>query len=187
MGSVTTFLRGSAACDIIEDRPERTDCQTVEDNFLRVLGVRVALGRDFIASDGVPGAPRVAMIRHSLWTRRLGSDPSVIGRPLNLDGRPTRIVGVLPADFELPTLGSSEILVPLQIAPPQRGQLAQPPAFLGAVARLKPDVTAQQAHAALQPLFREMLATIPAGMRNDITMRVRPLSERQAGGARPQA
>jgi len=185
--SVTTFVRGSAACDVIEDRPERTDCQTVEHNFLTVLGVRVALGRAFIASDSVPGAPRVAMIRHSLWTRRFGSDPSIIGRPLNLDGRPTRIIGVLPADFELPTLGSSEVLVPLQIALPQRGQPSPPPAVLGAVARLKPGVTARQAHAALQPLFREMLDSIPAGMRNDITMRVRPLSDRQAGGARPQA
>jgi len=184
--AVTTFLRGSLACDVIEDRPERMECQGVEGNFLQVLAVRVVLGRDFTASDDLPGAPRVALIRHSLWVRRFGSDPSVINRVLNLDGRPTRIVGVLPADFQLPDLGSAEILVALQIAPTREGQPVQAPAVLGGIARLKPGVTPQQAHDALQPLFSEMLADIPSGLRNDVTLRVRPLRDRQIGSAKPQ-
>ena len=68
--SVTTITAGSAACDLTEDRPERLGCLSVESNLLRVFGVRVAAGRDFLAEDGTPGAPRVALIRHGLWMRR---------------------------------------------------------------------------------------------------------------------
>ena len=50
-------------------------CGPVDHNFLRVLGVRVALGRDFVPEDDVRGAPRVALISHGLWVRRYGADP----------------------------------------------------------------------------------------------------------------
>ena len=185
--SVTTFFRGAAPCDVMDDQPERLSCLSVEANFLRVLGVSVAAGRDFTPADDVPGAPLVALIRHSLWARRFGLDPNAIGRALNLDGKQVRIVGVLRPDFELPNLGGSEVLLPSQIPPIPRGAHVQSSGFLGGIARLKPGVTPQQAYAALQPLFRQMLENVPAAFRREVTLRLRTLRDRQMGDARRQA
>ncbi|MGH9371548.1 MAG: ABC transporter permease, partial [Vicinamibacterales bacterium] len=80
-----TATTGTRTCDVAEEQPERVRCGTVEYNFLRVLGVSVAVGRDFAPEDDVRGAPRVALISHGLWVRRYGADPSVVGRMLTLD------------------------------------------------------------------------------------------------------
>ena len=83
-------------------QPEGLRCDHVEHNFLRVLGVRVALGRDFAPEDDVRGAPPVALISHALWVRRFGADPGVVDRTLSLERATSllqaRIIGVLPPD-----------------------------------------------------------------------------------------
>src|SRR6185369_11879742 len=61
-----------------------------------------ALGRWFTDAEAVPGAARVAIISHGLWTRRFGADARVLGRVVSLGGSPTSIVGVMPADFTFP-------------------------------------------------------------------------------------
>jgi predicted permease len=175
---VTTHHAGATACDLMDQPPERAGCLAVEHNFLRVLGARVVAGRDFTSQDDIPRAPRVALIRHSLWMRRFGGDPRAVGRTLDLDGKRVPIVGILPADFELPNLGDSEILLPQQLGiVDPRG----PTGFLRAYARLKPGVTPAQAHAALDPLFQAMLQNAPAAFRKEVNLRVRPLRDRQMG------
>src|SRR5262249_49242058 len=59
--------------------------------------------------------------------------------------------------------------------------------MLGAIARLKPGITPKQAHAAIQPLFQEMLAHVPAAFRKEVTLRVRPWRDREMGDATRQA
>src|SRR4030095_16791025 len=68
--SVAAMDTGS--CDIAEERAEQVRCGVVDSSFLRVLGVRVALGRDFAPQDDVRGAPPVALISHDMWVRRYG-------------------------------------------------------------------------------------------------------------------
>jgi predicted permease len=143
-----------------------------------VLGVRVIAGRDFTAADGAPNSPRVALIRYGFWKRRFGGDPSVAGRNLSLDGQPVTIAGVLPADFELPTLSSAEVLL---------SQGLGPNSFLRAYARLKPGVSARQAYAALQPLFQQMRDNAPAAFRKEVGFRLRSLHELQMGDIRRQS
>src|SRR5262245_10891649 len=94
-------------CLIVEEQPEGLRCGSVEHNFLRVLGVHVAVGRDFAPEDDIRGAPRVALISHALWVRRYGADPRVVERTFTLETsrRPVEqvsIIGVLPPDFEMP-------------------------------------------------------------------------------------
>jgi putative ABC transport system permease protein len=178
--SVTGIVPGGYACDLTEQQPVRLDCLDVEANLLRVLGVKVVAGRDFTSGDDAPGAPRVALIRHSLWLQRFGGDPDAIGRTLSVDGRPVSIAGVLPADFELPNMGNSEILLPMQLAP---GSPQGPTRLLRAFGRLKPGVTIPQAYAALQPLFQQMLKNVPPSFRSEVTLRVRSLHDRQMGDA----
>jgi hypothetical protein len=75
-----------------------SQCTTA--NFFDVLGVRPALGRTFRPEeDQAPRGNPVALISHSLWERRFGSDPNVIGRQVEIGRRPFTIIGVAPADF----------------------------------------------------------------------------------------
>jgi predicted permease len=143
--AVTTTSDVGTPCDVTDQHPERLLCASVESNFLRTLGVRVALGRDFTRGDDVRHAAPVAIISHDVWTSRFGADPGAVGRTFDLDGRRTAVIGVLPAGFVVPG-GQSDILRPEQ-------QLdGFDAALLAAFARLKPGVTPKQAEAAIAPI-----------------------------------
>src|SRR5262249_6361141 len=58
-------------------------------------------GCDFAFDEEKPGAPRVAILSHNFWQRRFGGEQSVIGSAISLRGRPTTVVGILPANFAL--------------------------------------------------------------------------------------
>ena len=178
--AVTSFQAGAIACDLTEVSPLRMRCLRVEGNFLDTLGVRLAAGRSFTAEEDRPNGPRVALISHALWRSRFAGDPGAIGKTISIDGAPTRVAGVLPADFVMPTLTAADILLPeaLDEARERQGRA------LRAFARLRPGVTLPQAQSALQPYFARMLATVPPRFRKEITLRVRPLRDRQVGDAR---
>ena len=181
--SVTAMvaLVGTRTCEIAEGQPEGLRCDLVEHNFLRVLGARVALGRDFAAEDDVRGAPQVALISHALWVRRFGADPGVVERTLSLERGSSllqaRIVGVLPPDFEMP-FETADILFPAQMRP------LDPKSPFGmsttVLARLRPDVTPDRARLMLQSQWPQIMQ-LPPGFREE--WRVRPVRDRRVGDA----
>src|ERR1019366_4806212 len=138
--AVTSFQAGAIACDLTEQSPLRMRCLRLEANFLDTLGVRLAAGRNFSAEEDRPNGPRVAIISHALWRSRFAADPAAIGKTLNIDGTPALVVGVLPADFIMPTLTHADILLPeaLDEARERQGRA------LRVFARLKPGVTLPQ-------------------------------------------
>src|SRR5215467_3178150 len=136
--SVTSILGNGMPCDLTEERPERLNCARVESNFLDVLGVPVSLGRNFTAEDDRKGAPPVAIISPALWQRRFGSVPWAGGKRLQIDGKPVRIVGVLPPNFESP-LGEPDLFLPQQLRPVDPNQTGS--RFFTTIGRLKPGVT----------------------------------------------
>ena len=71
-------------------------------NAFALLGVKPILGRDFLLSDQQPGAAPVVILRNDLWRSRFGRSPSVIGATVRLNGVPTVVIGVMPADFSFP-------------------------------------------------------------------------------------
>jgi len=73
-----------------------------------------SLGRNLIPADAETGAEPVAVIRESLWRRRYGADPGIIGRQLAIGGQPRTVVGVMPDTFEFPS--SPEVWMPLEEA-----------------------------------------------------------------------
>ena len=81
------------------DQSERVLVGKVNANFFPMLGVRPALGRDFLAEEDRPGAGRVAMLSHELWKRGFGANPNVAGMTAALDGEVYTVVGVLPEGF----------------------------------------------------------------------------------------
>jgi putative ABC transport system permease protein len=81
---------------------EKLEGLRVSDGFFRVLGIRPALGRDFLPQEDRQGAPRVAILSHGLWQRRFGGDPALVGRTISISEIPFTIVGVLPAGGQDP-------------------------------------------------------------------------------------
>lgn len=173
----------AADCDLTSDRPERLTCASVEATFLPVLGIAPLAGRNFTHAEDLPNGARAAILSYGLWRNRFASDVGIVGRTIQLDGVATTVTGILPRQFELPTLTKVDILLPQALNPagqrrPNTGRL------LRAFGRLKPGVTIEQARNALTPYFARTLQFVPAGFRKEVHLLVRPLRERQTQDAR---
>ena len=136
--------------------PEALVGQNVSYPFFNALGVHPAIGRAFTEAEDKPGAPRVVVLSNGLWRRRFGSDSSIVGRPIVLNGIDFTVVGIMPADF-------ASVLQPdAQFWAPLRYDVTLPYAcrtchHLRVVARLRPG--AAQSEAARQ------LAVLAANLR----------------------
>ena len=171
-----TSTRGASDCDITDTNPVRLSCAQVEWNFLPVLGIEPAAGRNFRPEEDQPNAARVAIISHALWQERYAADPRIAGRQTLLDGAPATIVGVLPAWFEFPTLVKVDILIPQRLnhaVERKRESVTMVTAF----GRLKPGASIDRAKAALAPFFANFLKTVSPAFRKEIKLEVASLSD----------
>jgi len=114
----------------------------VTPDLFSVFRVSPILGRTFTDEETLPGRFRVAVLSHSMWQSRFGSDPNVSGRTIQLNGAAYTIIGVMPAGFSYPD--RAELWRPLPIDP---AKLDPGPHYLNVVGRLKPDITLAQAQA----------------------------------------
>jgi predicted permease len=113
-------------------------------DFFPILGVQPAHGRVFKPEEFEAGADNVIVLSDRFWARRFGSDPGVVGRRIQLDGKTVEIVGVMPPGFEHPILwGPVDIWQPLAFTP--EGKTNRGTNYLSSFGRLKPGVTIQQA------------------------------------------
>ncbi len=134
-------------------------------NFFSVVGVQAALGRTFRPDEDVPGNHRVLVLSHSLWQRRFGGDPRVVGKSYDLGGYGHTVIGVMPPDFEYPDK-RVEVWRPFgaQLANYGSGRVARGLRVLG---RRKPGVSFSQAQAEMDVItqqFRQEFPTdYPAG------------------------
>ena len=166
--------------------PERVHAAVVTTNFLTVLGVSPAMGRDFIAAEGHPGAPGVALLTDSMWRRNFGGSPAAVGKIVSLNDRAYTVTGVLPREFRFPGDDDVELIVPFQdtgFAWTDRGHI-----ILQVFGRLRPGVTLRQAATELQAITERDRANIPpffqhALLRNPLVLV--PLREWLVGDRRP--
>jgi putative ABC transport system permease protein len=121
--------------------PERLAMTSVTADFFKVLGINPILGRTFQEGEDTEGKNAVCVISHGLWQRRFGGDPNIVGRTLNLNQKPTQIIGVMPAAFKFPR-AETDLWVPLAF----NATRTAPYAFQ-VLARLKPGVPLAQAQA----------------------------------------
>lgn len=183
--AMTSEQTGAHECDLTEGKPAQLSCESVEGNFLSVLGVSPIVGRNFLPQEARPGGPDVALISNSLWLSHYSRDPGIVNKTIEIDGSSVRVVGVLPQDFVMPRLQAVDVLFPMAV-----NEAADRSANGGygsprrAFARLKPGVTVQQAQAELQPLFQYDLKSVPSELRYDFHLKVRSLRERQMQNAR---
>ena len=93
--------------------PGEVSVSSVSSEFFDMLGVYPALGRSFLPAEEKTGAESTAIISDPLWHREFGGDPAVLGRPVQIDGKPTTIIGVMPRGFQNPLLSADvDIVLP---------------------------------------------------------------------------
>lgn len=120
-------------------------------DFFPMLQVAPAHGRVFKPEEFEPGADNVIILTDRFWSRHFGSDPNIVGRMIQLDGKTVQIIGVMPPGFEHPLLwGQMDIWQPLAFAPDAKANRSG--GFLGSIGRLKPGVTMQQAEQSMVAL-----------------------------------
>ncbi len=120
---------------------------SVSPGLLRLLGVRPILGRLFETGDGLQGTTDRILLAEVLWRNRFGGDPNVMGRTIVVNGRESRVVGVVPASFQFPDTATS-VWTPIDDRnPDSRVGLV--------VAAVAPGVPHADAEAVAQALTRE--------------------------------
>ncbi|HZI61978.1 MAG TPA: ABC transporter permease [Pyrinomonadaceae bacterium] len=150
--------------------PERLLGAAVSADYFPLLRVKPVLGRVFTHDEDKPGAPSVIVLSHSLWQRRFGGDPNIIGREVNIGGK-TTVVGVLPAGFQYPISDEQQdfwepIFSATFMTKDLREERAQ--RILSLIARLKPGLTLDQAKAELDLLSRQIEQQSPISNTNTI-------------------
>ncbi|HEX4066728.1 MAG TPA: ABC transporter permease [Acidobacteriaceae bacterium] len=139
--------------------PVRVKVVRITANFLPVLHVAPAQGRNFFSNEDREGGPAVALLSHRLWESRFDSDPRIIGRSLTLDDKPWTVVGVLPAHFVFPDPAlEPDVYIPADLSADTALASAEITIdFVQPIGRLRNGVTLQQAQAELR-LFVESRA-----------------------------
>jgi predicted permease len=143
---------------------EQLQVQLVSGSYFPVLGVSAGLGRVLTeADDQNVGAHPVAVVSYAWWQQRLAGNPSAVGQTITIDNTAYTIVGVAPRDFFGTTVGSApDLWIPLAMEkqmPPAHweGRTNENFQDLFLIGRLKPGVTAQQANAAVNLVFKQSL------------------------------
>jgi len=163
-----------------DDNLERVAAEIVTDNYFQVLGTTPVAGRGFGPEQRVQGGEPVAVISYSLWQRRFGGDPAIVGKPLRMNAHEFTIIGVAPAGFSGSLRGLAvDVWVPASIgayvgmgaeAFTSRGDRG---AFV--YARLEPGVTMEQAQARMSVVARQLTAAYP-GNWTDVTKKGRRIT-----------
>jgi len=175
-----------------DDRVERILLIGTSPNYFELLGATPALGRTYTQSEWVPGFLDGVVISDGLWKRQFGSDPHIIGRQVRVDEDPYTIIGVMPPDFRHPAnteFGEIEMWTAAGFtgdpwpSPPQRGARSLP----GALGRLKPGITLEQAQRRLDVLTASLQQSYPNEYPKQLgwTLRLEPAQTSLTGNVRP--
>ncbi len=154
--------------------PERIGGSSVSSGFFDTLGARPLLGEPFHQGAADPSA---VVLSERLWVRRFGSDPSIVGRTITLNGRPRQVIAVMPRTFVWPVITSQPSATdtgPELWVPGGPGDVPRPAVsedvdmtgyrntgYLRSVARLKPGVTFEQARAEMASLGSRLSQMYP--------------------------
>lgn len=148
----------------LADQAERIDLAQTSANFFDVFGVGPQQGRLFVLGDEQAGHAPVVVLSDALWRRRFASDPSMIGKPVTLDGNTYTVVGVAPPGFQYPDR-TEAWLPPLKLAPELNPSIEptqrRGSGYLSAVALLKPGVTVAQAAGEMETITSRLRQQYP--------------------------
>jgi putative ABC transport system permease protein len=140
--------------------PAQLRVARVTPSFFSTLNVQPALGRWFTEQDAAAGHERVVILDHGLWQGRFGSDPAIVGRTIQLSGRPCEVVGVMPEGFRYPD--DSTLWLPLAPVGPYKEIMDSRGSYwLTVIGRLRADSTQAAAQAEMDLIARQLEAQHP--------------------------
>jgi putative ABC transport system permease protein len=134
-----------------QGEPERVSTTRATANYFPVLGVTPELGRTFVAGEDQSGHDHVVILNHELWERRFGSDRTLVGKTIRLNGEAYTVIGVMPPRFRLMSF-LAQVWIPLVLDESQQSAAARENRNLFLFARLKPGATLEQAQANITTL-----------------------------------
>ncbi|MGB8541013.1 MAG: ABC transporter permease [Candidatus Acidiferrales bacterium] len=158
--------------------PEHIDGSAVTAGFFGTLGVRLTLGRDFSPKEDQRGGAHALIISDRLWRNRFAQDPQVLGKPATLDGMDYFIVGVLPPGFRF--WSDADVYTPLGQGDPLIIGARGSHDGIGAIARLRPQVSISQAKAEMGTIQNALDRLYPDDNR-DLGTDVMPLKRELVG------
>jgi putative ABC transport system permease protein len=143
------------------EESERIDTEFVSASYFPLLGVTPAIGRTFRADeDDVAKPSTVVVLSDGLWKRRFGSDPTIVGRPITLNGQPFTVVGVMAPGFT-GVSDRAQMWIPFAMyAPPARMASRSGRGFT-VLGRLEPGVTMAEAQAELTTIAARLERAYP--------------------------
>jgi putative ABC transport system permease protein len=161
--------------------PKLAVATDVTPNFFSTLGVKLALGRDFIDGEDKPDGPHVVILSDAFWRSDFAARPDVVGTSIRLDGKSVTVVGVLPREFEFAPGNASQLWAPLH---PSGGLERRSLRWLSVVGRLAPGATSDRAQAEMTGIAAQLAHSYPK--ENDaISVLTVPFRERIVGKVRP--
>src|SRR5215472_9573820 len=165
-----------------QGNPEQVHALDVTDSVLPILGLTPVVGRWFNHVDDSPGGPDAVMLSYDYWQSRFGSDRSIVGKAIRVDGKARQVIGVMPKEFRFLDWEQPALFLPLRL---DRNKTTLGQFSYEGVARLRPGVTMQAANADVARMWPIVLNSFPAppGFSIDLFKKarlgpkVRPLSQ----------
>ena len=184
--SISLFRDGDVAM-AEQEHPEVLEGLRVNYDYFDTLGVKMQLGRAFVADEDHPQTRYEAILSHGLWLRRFGGDRSIIGRTIRLNDKPYKVVGVLPETFR-PFAREDRVALP-EIFTPLGYDLGLRDACRGcqhlqAIGRMKPGVSVEQARSELNAVMRVIVREHPTEYSERTVIAMRPLRDYTVGKVR---
>src|SRR5215207_3062608 len=136
--------------------PEQVGAARVTSSFFTTLGRGARLGRAFGDRE-----EHAVVLTHAIWQSRFGADPAAVGRTVRINAEPHVILGVLPADFELP-MRDAELLLPFVFTPQQMSDEERGNEYSLMIARLRAGASISQLDAQMQTIVARLIDRLPA-------------------------
>ena len=166
-------------------RPEQMEVGLVPAAYFEILDIRPIIGRLFSEDENQEGKNYVAAISAQLWRARFGSDPSVLGRKIRINGEPYTIVAVMPDVIPawVEPGRHSEIWTPFPYSPDMWSESGRGERGYAVLARLKPGVSLELAQADLSVIAAALAAEHPVDQ--GVGVAVKRLADSRVGALRP--
>jgi predicted permease len=163
--SMAAFTRGDVQLSG-DGEPVKLNGFGITSGYFRVLGLHPQLGREFDFQAEVPGNGLQIILSDRLWRTRFGADPNIIGRKITLNMQPFTVIGVMPPGTEHPgnvyhsvAYGESvDVWWPFSFAGNSNRRGSH---FIEGIARLKPGVSAEQAHGEMNAIMAQLAKEHP--------------------------
>jgi putative ABC transport system permease protein len=170
-----------------DGEPERLSGALVSANFFTFLGAKLPFGREFSREDETPGKAvkdSVVVISDSLWRRRYGADPALIGRTIMLNAVPHVVVGIAPPALLVPTgtllhptLAFGPRIDVWQPIAPSQEELQIGNFNYGILVRLRGGESAERGRQQLQAMLNRSIRAAAPQFKDELTTRLVPIRE----------